>query len=140
MQLTFAIDASWLQHPEPLGRILDHVRALEGPAPWTPRPERQPGDDGDDLGTLLDGMDAPATAATPAEPPRASVKTPSTADVPTDGRSLYRWATTRKCLPDVHRIGKSLRLDKLVSNWTPQQVAHVFAIFTEPAPAAKGRA
>jgi hypothetical protein len=51
MILTIHVDPSWLVHAEPLGRILDHIRALEAPAPYAPRPAREPGQDdpGDDL-------------------------------------------------------------------------------------------
>jgi hypothetical protein len=42
MQLTITVDASWLSHPEPLGRLLGHLRALEGPPPPT-HPRHRPG-------------------------------------------------------------------------------------------------
>jgi hypothetical protein len=149
MKITFTIDPSWLAHPTPLATLLDHCRALEQPAPWTPPgPARQPGDDTEDLGQLLDGMaDEPinppanATAAVASTPPRASApaRPPAAGDVPTTGKQLYRWACDRKMLPDVNRIGKSLRCDKLVSNWTEAQVARAFSILTDPAPSANGR-
>jgi hypothetical protein len=76
MEITIRIDPSWLLHAQPLGRILDHVRALEAPAPWSPPAAREPGQDddqGDDLGVLLAGMNDPEPAAAP---PPAAVATP----------------------------------------------------------------
>jgi hypothetical protein len=87
MELTIRIDPSWLAHAKPLGRILDHIRALEGPAPYAPPPPaREPGCDddivagddlGDDLGALLDGLEGPEPAAVTTPPP-ALVSMPGT--------------------------------------------------------------
>jgi hypothetical protein len=91
MELTIRIDPSWLAHAEPLGRLLGHLRALEGPAPYAPPPPaREPGcdddsvagdDQGDDLGALLDGLEGPEPAAVTTPPP-ALVSMPGTGVAP----------------------------------------------------------
>jgi hypothetical protein len=91
MELTIRIDPTWLAHADPLGRILDHIRALEGPAPYAPpAPAREPGcdddsvagdDQGDDLGVLLDGLEGPEPAAVTTPPP-ASKPMPGTGVAP----------------------------------------------------------
>jgi len=73
MTLNLTLHPTWLDHPEPLRRVLDQIRALEGPAPWTPPPAaREPGDDDDltPMATFLEGMDAPEPVQAP--PPAAS--------------------------------------------------------------------
>jgi hypothetical protein len=150
MRLTIELHPSWLALPTPLATLLDHVRALESTAPWSPSPGRQPGDD-EDLAALLDGIAEPAPVAA-APPPPAAVEAPQPAParsttsttpepgIPADGKSLYRWATWHKCLPDDHRIGKAHRYDRVVSNWQPHQVVNAYRILTElaPTPAANG--
>jgi hypothetical protein len=147
MILTIHVDPSWLVHAEALGRILDHVRALEAPAPYAPRPVREPGQDdtGDDLAELLAGMDdasEPSPAPSPAPPASAKAPRPSPAPAaatppardwdgtPRTGRSLYRWACDRKALPDVNRVGKAHGYPKRITDWEPGQVAAAYAILT----------
>jgi hypothetical protein len=154
MTITLTIDPSWLAVPIAASRLFLALHALERP--------RQPGDDGDDLAELLDGIDTPEPAATPARGAgitterlddhhtittftvRAPAATPSPAaatpraaatfdGVPTTGRQLYRWATTNKALPRVNAIGKGFGYPKLVSDWEPGQVAAAYRILTEPA-------
>jgi hypothetical protein len=158
MELTIRIDPSWLAHAEPLGRLLDHIRALEGPAPWSPPPAREPGCDdvivaGDDLGELLDGIDAPEPAPPPAlkampdptiagrisgsqTPPAAPAPKPAATwdgTTPRTGRELYKVACDRKALPAVNRIGKAHGWPRLVTDWTPEQAAAGYRELTEGA-------
>jgi hypothetical protein len=151
MTITIIVDSSWLSHPGPLGRILDHVRALEQPAPWTPPAVREPGQDDDDsadLARLLDGMDEPelpqaaakpspappAAAAVPARPPAARPFD----GVPATGRQLYRWAIDRKILPKVNAAGKKYGYGRLVSDWGDDQAVAIYRELTAE-PAANGR-
>jgi hypothetical protein len=142
--LTIHVDPSWLVHAEALGRILDHVRALEAPAPYVPRPVREPGDDGDDLAELLSGMDTPelppvsAPARHPAAKPGPAPST-SVEARPATGQALYRYAADRKILPRVNAIGKRNGYARLITGWTPEQVAVAYAELTrEPAAVATG--
>jgi hypothetical protein len=90
LTLTITIDPTWLKLPAELGRLLDHLDALQHPAPWSPPPAREPGCDddsvagddlGDDLGALLEGLEGPEPAAvTP--PPPASKPMPGTGVAP----------------------------------------------------------
>jgi hypothetical protein len=139
--ITLNIHDSWAAVPVALSRLLVALKALERP--------RQPGDDGDDLTMLLDGiMDdtlepapaAPAPAPAPTRPSPAPQLSPATPPavrsfdgIPTTGRSLYRWATTHKTLPAVNRIGKQFGYPKLVSDWSNDQAVAVYRILTEPA-------
>jgi hypothetical protein len=145
MTITLNIDDSWAAHPGPLSRILAHVAALEGPAPWTPPAAREPGqDDAEDLGQLLDGIDAPepAPAAKPAVSKPSAPATPPAAKrldgIPTTGKSLYRWACDRKSLPKVNAIGKGHSYPKLVSDWSDEQVATAYRELTSQ-PVANGQ-
>ena len=146
MTITIIVDSSWLSHPGPLGRILDHVRALEQPAPWTPPAVREPGqDDADDLAELLAGMDdepAPAAPApAPARPAPAAATPPAPRrfdGTPTSGQGLYKWACNAKCLPRVNALGKARGWHKLVTHWDASQVATAYAILTAE-PVANGR-
>jgi hypothetical protein len=143
--ITITIDPSWLRHGAALARVLDHIRALEAPAPYTPPAAREPGDDDEDLGQLLDGMDAPepAAAASPAAAPRPRPipATQQLAEAPTaiaTGSQLYKWAASAKALPAVNRIGKRLGAPRLVTEWSPDQVAAVVRELTSE-PLANGR-
>jgi hypothetical protein len=139
MTCTFTVDPSWLSHPEALGRILGHIRALEAAAPWTPPAVREPGQDEDeDLRRLLDGIDTPEPApaapavARPAQEPSPAA-TPPARDwdgVPRTGRSLYRWGCDHKCLPAVNRIGKAHGYAKRITDWADHEVAAAYAILT----------
>jgi hypothetical protein len=136
MTITIHIHDSWASIPVALSRVLLAVAALERP--------RQPGDDGDDLAELLDGIDTPKPQPAPQPAVRAPARPPAPATpsaakewdgVPRTGRSLYRWACDRKALPDVNRVGKSFGYPKRVTDWEPSQVAAAYAILTsEPAP------
>jgi hypothetical protein len=129
MTITFTIDPSWLRHGDALARVLDHCRALSAPAPWAPPPPpRQPGDDGDDgLAQLLEGVDtpeptpAPVKAPTPPAPAIPGLSTPSAPIV--TGAGLYKWAASAKALPAVNKIGRRLGAPRLVTEWSPDQVA-----------------
>jgi hypothetical protein len=137
--LTITIDPTWLAHPEPLGRILDQIKALESAAPWTPPPTRQPGDDEDeDLATFLDGLDAPELP--PPQPARVVPSRPaSSADsTPSTGKALYKWACNGKCLPELNALGKRHGFPRLVSDWSPSDVATVFDELTRPPATANG--
>jgi hypothetical protein len=146
MTITIHIHDSWASIPVALSRVLLAAAALERP--------RQPGDDGEDLAELLDGIDTPEpapAAPAPARPPAPSPATRPAAEpatrqdakpfdgIPTTGKSLYRWATTHKALPRVNAIGKSFNYPRLVSDWEPEQVAAAYAILTTE-PAANGKA
>jgi hypothetical protein len=134
MTITLNIHESWSTAvPHALGRVLAALAALERP--------RAPGDDADDLTTLLDGLldDAPEVpAATPAAtPPRPASTSPATRPsarpfegVPTTGQGLYRWSCDHKALPRVNAIGKSFGYAKRVVDWEPSQVAAAYAILT----------
>ena len=134
MTITLNIHDSWAAIPVALSRILAGLAALERP--------RQPGDDGDDLAELLDGIDAPEPAPgapAPARPaPQPSPAMPPAREwdgVPRTGKGLYRFACNAKCLPRVNAIGKSFNYPKLVSDWEPEQVAAAYAVLTsEPTP------
>ena len=155
MEITIRIDPSWLLHAQPLGRILDHVRALESPAPYAPPPPpREPGCDddsvaGDDLGELLDGIDAPEPAPPPAlkampdptiaaqisgsqaKPAKPAIIPPTPwCGPPRNGQALYKWACAGKCLPAVNAIGKAHGWHRLVTHWTAEEVAAAFAELT----------
>jgi hypothetical protein len=137
MTITIHIHDSWASEPVALARVLLAAAALEKP--------RQPGDDGEDLAELLDGIDTPEPqpgAPAPAKPsPAPSPTTPPAREwdgVPRSGKGLYRWATTHKALPAVNRIGKQFNYPKLVSDWEPEQVAAAYAILTTE-PAQNGR-
>ena len=138
MTITVHIHDSWASIPVALSRLLVALAALERP--------RQPGDDGDDLAELLDGIDAPEPAPgapAPARPaPQPSPAMPPAREwdgVPRTGKGLYRFACNAKCLPRVNAIGKSFNYPKLVSDWEPSQVAAAYAILTSE-PAANGQA
>jgi len=118
VQLSITIHPSWQSVPVALSRVLLALQALEKP--------RQPGDDGDDLTELLAGMDDPEPApAVPAaavpSPARATPPATSRAfdGVPTTGPAMYRWACSRKSLPEVNRIGKRFGYPPKVSEWLP---------------------
>jgi hypothetical protein len=141
MTLTITIDPTWLAHPEPLGRILDQIRAVEHPAPWTPPATRAPGQDDDDLAVFLDGIDEPAAAPAVASRPSERIRPPAHATAPpATGKALYRWACDRKALPEVNRIGKAHGFPRMVSDWTPSDVAVAYNELTKPKPAVNGRA
>src|SRR5262245_1598856 len=109
MTFTIRLDPSWFAHPAALARILDQIQALEAPAPYAPPVVRQPGDDGEDLRQLLDGIDTPEPAPAAPAPAPAPATTPAAREwdgVPRTGKGLYKWATTRKALPAVNRIGR----------------------------------
>jgi hypothetical protein len=133
MIVTITIDPSWLGHPEPLGRILAHIRAIEAPAPLTPLQARQPGDDAeDDLAELLAGMDAPEPAAPPRPAPLAITAPPF--DPPRTGGQLYKWACRADALKRCNAIGKAKGLPRMLTEWEPAQVEAVFReLTTSPA-------
>jgi hypothetical protein len=136
MTITIHIHDSWASVPVALSRVLLAAAALERP--------RQPGDDGDDLAELLDGIDTPEPApAAPAPVPSRPAPAPSPATpparewdgVPKTGRGLYKWACDRKALPAVNRVGASFGYPRKVTDWEPSQVAAAYAVLTtEPAP------
>jgi hypothetical protein len=136
MTITIHIHDSWASIPVALSRVLLAVAALERP--------RQPGDDGEDLAELLDGIDTPepspaAPTPVPSRPaPAPSPATPPAREwdgVPKTGRGLYKWACDRKALPDVNRVGKSFGYPKRVTDWSDDQVAAAYAVLTsEPTP------
>ena len=142
MTITIHIHDSWASVPHALSRLLVALAALEKP--------RQPGDDGDDLTELLEGIDAPEPQPAAARPSPAPARPPAPATppaarewdgVPRTGKGLYMWATTRKALPAVNRIGRQFNYPKLVSDWSDDQVAAAYAILTtEPAAATNGKA
>ena len=140
MTVTVNIDPSWFGHPAALAEFLTRVRLLERPAPAL-SPPREPGDDDEDFGQLLDGIDAPEPAPAPAQAPRPSPPVAKPFDgVPTTGKGLYRWCCDRKMLPRANAVGKSFNYPKLVSDWEPGQVAAAYRILTsEPAPNGKPR-
>jgi hypothetical protein len=120
MRLTIELNGSWWAHPAPLGRLLDHLKALEGPAPYAPPPPaRLAGDDGDlGFGELLDGMDAPAkapiSASTPAPKPARSPAPSSPAGAPLDGKHLYAWTKDRDLIKWGSRLGTEKTLENVV--------------------------
>jgi hypothetical protein len=151
MIFRFRVHESWTTVPHALARILTTLAALERP--------RQPGDDGEDLALLLDGVDTPepqpaaVPAARPAVPPASRpVATPSPAaapparewdGVPRTGRGLYKWACDRKALPKVNAIGKLHGYARRITDWADHEVAAAYAILTataEPIPNGTGRA
>jgi hypothetical protein len=148
MTCTITVDPSWLNHPDALGRILSHIRAVESPAPWSPPVTRQPGDD-EDLRELLSGMDDAPEASAPAATPTAALRPPAAATPPAGrrfdgepatGRQLYRWAIDRKILPKVNAAGKKYGYGRLVSDWSDDQAVGVYHELTaEPAASANGR-
>jgi hypothetical protein len=141
LTLTLTIDRSWTAHPA-LGRLLSRLPVLETP--------RVAGDDLDDvdndLSELLSGMDdapeASAPAAAPAAAPSRPPATPPAAQewdgVPRTGKGLYKWATSRKALPAVNRIGREFNYPKMVSDWEPGQVAAAYAVLSAE-PVTNGR-
>jgi hypothetical protein len=139
--ITIHIHDSWASIPVALARVLLAVAALERP--------RQPGDDGEDLAELLDGIDAPEPApAAPAPAPAKPSPAPSPATPPaprrfdgepTTGRQLYRWAIDRKMLPKVNAAGKRYGYGRLVSDWSDDQAVGVYRELTAE-PAANGKA
>jgi hypothetical protein len=133
MRLEIAIHDSWASVPHALSRLLVALAALEKP--------RQPGDDGDDLAELLDGIDdpEPAPASAPVKPPNGRPLARPFDGVPTTGQAMYRWACDRKVLPRVNSIGRRLGYHKLVTHWDASQVATVLAEMTTAEPAANGR-
>jgi hypothetical protein len=139
MTITIHIHDSLASIPVALSRILLAAAALEKP--------RQPGDDGEDLAELLDGIDAPEpapAAPAPARPaPQPSPATPLAPrrfdGEPVSGQSLYKWACQAKCLPRVNALGKARGWHKLVTHWDASQVAEAYATLTAE-PAANGQA
>jgi hypothetical protein len=131
MQFTLNIDPSWVAAvPHGLARVLAGLAALERP--------REPGDDGDGLAELLDGINDPEPSPAAAPPPARVAR--EWDGVPRTGRSLYRWACDHKALPDVNRVGKSFGYPKKVTDWEPGQVAAAYAVLTsEPAPNGRPR-
>jgi hypothetical protein len=112
--------------------------------------QREPGEDLDDLSELLAGMDEPESPApaapavarpSPAPQPSPAASPPAREwdGVPRTGKGLYKWATTRKALPAVNRIGRQFNYPKLVSDWADHEVAAAYAILTAE-PAANGAA
>jgi hypothetical protein len=150
MTITVHIHDSWSAVPHGLARVLAGLAALERP--------RAPGDDADDLATLLDGLlddpepaaaapepvptPRPSPAPTPRPSPAPSPATPPAGrdwdGVPRTGRSLYRWGCDHKCLPVVNRIGKAHGYAKRITDWADHEVAVAYAILTAE-PAANGR-
>jgi hypothetical protein len=139
VRITIDLDPSWAAVPHAVPRLLAAAAALERP--------RAPGDDADDLTTLLDGLldtPEPQPAPQPAVPrpsPAPSPATPPAREwdgVPRTGKGLYKWACNAKCLPKVSAIGKSFNYPKLVSDWTDDQVAAAYAVLTTE-PALNGR-
>jgi hypothetical protein len=145
MIITLNIHRSWLGH-----QVLTRIYALEEP--------RAAGDDGDDLGELLEGIDDPepapppalkpmpdptiagrisgSQAPPPAKPAPAAAAPPKPAPArdgmtPRTGRELYKVACDRKALPAVNRIGKAHGWPKLVTDWSPEQAAAAYRELTE---------
>jgi hypothetical protein len=137
MLLTITIDPSWFAHAEPLQTMLAHIKALEDPAPWTPPPDRLPGDDladDNDLSALLEGMSDPPPAAPAPAPKSPAIPPPAT--VPTSGQALYRWLCDRKGLPRATAIGKRRGLDRMITHWSAEDVAAVWTELQAPPAAA----
>jgi hypothetical protein len=131
MRITIDLHDSWTQSAAILAPILVALAALGKP--------RAAGDDGDDLAELLDGIDDPEPAPSPAKAPPAAPAAPARPPaakpfdgIPTTGKSLYRWATTNKSLPRVNAIGKSFGYPRMVSDWSNDQAVAVYRILTEP--------
>lgn len=123
MTLTLHIDPTWLAHPDQLGRLIEHCRALESACPWMPPPParlpgddredalvgnhriqslvldfRLPGDDdGDDLVELLAGMDA--VPAPPPAAPRASAPIVVPAPAPRASAAVPTFAPKSPAIP-----------------------------------------
>jgi hypothetical protein len=149
MIFRFRVHESWTTVPHALARILTTLAALERP--------RQPGDDGEDLSELLDGMDdpepqpaavavpAPHPAVSPAIRPAVATATPPARvakpfdGIPTTGRSFYRWCTSTKQLPRANAIGKREGWPRLVSDWEPDMVSLAYGELTALQPSANGR-
>jgi hypothetical protein len=136
VRITIDIDPSWASIPVALSRVLLAVAALERP--------RQPGDDGEVLAELLDGIDIPepapaAASAAPKPLPSAAREAARSArsfdGISQTGSAMYRWAAGRKMLPDVSRVGAELHYPKRISEWEPGMVATVFALMTTEQPA-----
>jgi hypothetical protein len=145
MLLTLNLDPSWLKHPDQLGRLIEHCRALELACPWMPPDVRQPGDDDEDgdLSALLAGMDdvpapppaaprssAPIVVPTPA--PRASSSAAPPATPPRTGAELYKFCIKADCLKRASAIGKERHLDRMISSWSEDDVASVYAALIAP--------
>jgi hypothetical protein len=134
MTITVNIHDSWTAIPHALSRLLVALTMLER--------VRQPGDDGSDLATLLDGLlddpaPAPAAPAVTKPNPTPAASTPPAPrrfdGEPTSGQSLYKWACQAKCLPRVSAYGKAKGWHKLVTHWDAEQVAEAYRELTEPA-------
>src|SRR5262249_38945949 len=97
----------------------------------------EPGLDGEDLGALLDGIDAPEPAAAPTPQP-APRPTPAF-EAPRTGQGLYKWACNAKCLPRVNALGKRHGWPRLVTQWSADPVADAYAKLTAAASTANGR-
>jgi hypothetical protein len=149
--LNLTIHDSWRVHPGPLSRLLAHIAALEGPAPWTPEPTREPGQDDDDaadLARLLDGIDdaepspstpAPARPAPALQPAAATPPAPRRCDgEPTTGQALYKSCLRSASLRRANAIGKARGWHKLITHWDAAQVAAAYHDLTAE-PVANGR-
>jgi hypothetical protein len=152
MVLTIHIHDSWGAHPGPLSRLLAQLAALEHPAPWTPEPARQPGDDGDDLASLLDGIDQPEPAPSPARPLASRQSVPAarsaprpaaaSATPPATGQSLYKFCCRADVLRQCNAIGKRNGWPKLITQWDAAMVATAYAELiatAQPTTAGTGR-
>jgi hypothetical protein len=145
MTITVHIDPSWVAAvPHSLARVLTGLAMLERP--------RAPGDDADDLATLLDGLlddapepalavpaparpsPAPSPAPAPSPRPSPAAAAPRAArrfdGEPTSGRQLYRWAIDRKMLPKVNAAGKRYGYGRLVSDWSDDQAVGIYRELT----------
>jgi hypothetical protein len=140
MTLTLTIDNSWLGRPDVLARILLHVRTLESVAPMPA--VRTPGDDdgdGDELAALLAGMDEPPAAlpVRPSAPPAVKPSAPApTMTVPTTGQGLYKWLIANRALPRATALGKARGYPRMLTEYSPDQVAAAYAELTGPPAAA----
>jgi hypothetical protein len=147
MTITVDVHDSWASIPVAMSRLLIALAALEKP--------RQPGDDGDDLTELLDGLlDAPAPAAPaparpspapqPAPPPASRApdrpRGPAFDGVPQTGPQLYKFACQHKALPAVNRLAKTHGFRQRIVDLDPDQVAILVRELTTAQPPVNGRA
>jgi len=151
MTITLVLHDSWVASSA-LAELLVRVRMLEAPAPAVTKTVPPPGDDG--LAELVAGMEgdsadgvcqipepAPTTPWKPALATPETRRPPATPvydGVPRTGRSLYKWACSKKVLPQVNAWGKEHGCPRLVSDWSEAMVA---GVYTELAatPAGNGR-
>jgi hypothetical protein len=162
MLIVCNIHDSWLASPAAVAEFVRRAHTMERPSvALTPPPAAAvrptaPAAAAEDLRELLSGMDddAPPVQATPSvatqstppwTPPLATPAsrrppaTPQYDGIPVSGQNLYRFACDRKILPKVNAMGRARGFNRLVTHWTVDQVAVVFAELTAPAAPVNGR-